>query len=166
MNLATKLDKYFPASIQAQGRNYFWQRRVTIRYGSDSEVEAQVKGTYAHEVNLYWTDGRLIVWCDCNDFVERDVSCRHLWAAILAADAKGPLTEVVWATEVMMDMDDFLDDIFNTDQAVSSQRSLHHTAQGRRHPDQHGRQGPLGRQCFRRAPLAFTQIRARLYIRA
>ena len=42
------------------------------------------------------------------------------------------------------------------------QRSLHRAAQRRRHPDQHGRQGPLGRQRLRRAPLAFAQIRARL----
>lgn len=57
MNLATKLDNYFPISIQARGQQDFCQRRVTIRYGSDSEVEARVKGTYAHEVNLYWTEG-------------------------------------------------------------------------------------------------------------
>jgi len=114
MNLAIKLDKYFSASIRARGQQDFWQHRVTIRYGSDLEVEAEVKETYAHyalEVNLYWTDGRLIVSCDCNGPVERGVPCQHLWAAILAADAKGHLSEVVSATEVMLDMDDFFDEI-------------------------------------------------------
>ncbi len=114
MNLATKLDKYFTASIRARGQQDFWQHRVTIRYGSDLEVEAEVKETYAHyahEVNLYWTDGRLIVYCDCNGPVERGVPCQHLWAAILAAAAKGHLSEVVSATEVMLDMDDFFDEI-------------------------------------------------------
>ena len=102
MNLAIKLDKYFSASIRARGQQDFWQHRVTIRYGSDLEVEAEVKETYAHyalEVNLYWTDGRLIVSCDCNGPVERGIPCQHLWAAILAADAKGHVSEVVSATE-------------------------------------------------------------------
>jgi len=114
MNLAIKLDKYFPASIRARGQQDFWQHRVTIRYGSDSKVEAEVKETYAHyalEVNLYWTDGRLIVYCDCNGPVERGVPCQHLWAAILAADEEGHLSEVVSATEVTLDMDDFFDEI-------------------------------------------------------
>jgi putative transposase len=42
------------------------------------------------------------------------------------------------------------------------QRSLHWAAKERRHRDQHGWQGPLGRQRLRRAAVALAQIRARL----
>ncbi|MHB2007255.1 MAG: hypothetical protein ACYCOX_04330, partial [Acidobacteriaceae bacterium] len=43
--------------------------------------------------------------------MERGVPCQHLWAAILAADEEGHLSEAVSATEVMLDMDDFFDEI-------------------------------------------------------
>jgi superfamily II DNA or RNA helicase len=111
MNLATKLDRYFSSSIKARGLQDFLQHRVFISYSSDFEVEAQVKGTYLHDVNLYWTGGRLIVWCDCNDFMGRYVPCQHLWAVIQTADAKGYLPEVASATEVTLDMDDFFEEI-------------------------------------------------------
>lgn len=43
--------------------------------------------------------------------MEKGVPCRHLWAAILAAEEEGYLSEVVSATEVTLDMDDFFDEI-------------------------------------------------------
>ena len=45
------------------------------------------------------------------------------------------------------------------------QRSLYRAAKRRRDSNQHGWQGPLGRQCLRRAAVALAEIRARLLAR-
>jgi hypothetical protein len=105
MNLATRLAENFTTNVRKRGQDYYWQRRVRIEYGSASEVGARVKGSNAYDVSLDWKDGRLSVWCDCPYFVDSGLPCKHLWAAILAADGQGYLSAAASAADLVLDCD-------------------------------------------------------------
>src|SRR5207302_185252 len=91
MNLSKRLTGDFSATVRNRGRNYYWQNRVIIRHASNSQVDALVRGSRNYEVSLDCEHGELVAWCDCPHF-ESDGPCKHLWAAILAAEARGYLS--------------------------------------------------------------------------
>jgi hypothetical protein len=86
MSLATKLAPRFSRAICDRGRRYFLQDRVKILTGSSDGVSASVFGTCAYEVDMALSGAKLAVSCDCPYF-ESTGLCKHIWAAILAADA-------------------------------------------------------------------------------
>jgi superfamily II DNA or RNA helicase len=90
MNLVTRLAGDFSTNVRNRGKIYYWQGRVRIQHGSDSQVEAQVRGSRQYEVSLDYEAGVLSAWCDCSYF-DSGGPCKHLWATILAADARGYL---------------------------------------------------------------------------
>ena len=61
MLLASTLANYFNARVRERGYQYFSQQRVRIRYGSTSELGAQVRGSEPYEVMLQWTGSQLAV---------------------------------------------------------------------------------------------------------
>src|ERR1700730_10390561 len=99
MNLSTRLAGDFDAAVKKRGQSYYWQGLVRIRRGSDSEVEAQVRGSRRYDVDLDWADGSLSAWCDCPAF-DSNGPCKHIWATILAADAHGYLSAAAAATDL------------------------------------------------------------------
>jgi hypothetical protein len=103
MQLALPLASRFNSTIRERGHQYFRQRRVSVRHGSSSEVGGQVRRSELYHVMLQWTGSQLAVLCDCPFFVDRDQPCKHLWAAILAADAGNYLSDV--ASSRVLDMD-------------------------------------------------------------
>ncbi len=100
MNLSKRLTGDFSATVRNRGRNYYWQGRVSIRHASNSQVDALVRGSRSYEVSLDWEDGVLAASCDCAHFESEP--CKHLWAAILAADGRGYLSAVS-AADVILD---------------------------------------------------------------
>jgi uncharacterized Zn finger protein len=56
-------------------------------------------------VQFAWRDDKLAVWCDCPHFVEQGVPCKHVWAAILAADQYQYLTAAASADKLILDLD-------------------------------------------------------------
>ncbi|MGO9260443.1 MAG: SNF2-related protein [Bryobacteraceae bacterium] len=92
MNLASLLSDDFESTVRNRGKIYYWQSRVRIRHGTDREVQASVRGSRTYDVNLDWADGTLSLDCDC-EYYDSVGPCKHLWATILAADAKGYLAE-------------------------------------------------------------------------
>ncbi len=102
MNLASILSDDFDSSIRNRGKIYYWQSRVRIRRGTDREVQASVRGSRTYDVNLDWTDGTLSLDCDC-DYFDTVGPCKHLWATVLAADAKGYLAQAKGAFRVARD---------------------------------------------------------------
>jgi superfamily II DNA or RNA helicase len=48
---------------------------------------ARVRGSRVYDVEITWDDGGLVLFCDCPYF-ESGEPCKHLWATILASDAK------------------------------------------------------------------------------
>ncbi|HLH43373.1 MAG TPA: SWIM zinc finger family protein, partial [Bryobacteraceae bacterium] len=88
MNLSRKLSGYFSSAVRARGQEYYWQGRVRVGYGSADSVDAQVRGSRVYNVKLDWERGVLSGRCDCAYF-ETDGACKHLWAALLASEARG-----------------------------------------------------------------------------
>jgi len=78
MLLSAKLARQFSSATRKRGQDYYRQRHVEIQRGSDSEVEARVSGTQAHDVDLNLSSDRLSVWCECPDYVDSGFLCKHL----------------------------------------------------------------------------------------
>jgi len=90
MSLASRLSANFEPSVRGRGQNYYWGGQVRIRRGSPTELTARVDGERTYNVELGYEDGWLDVYCECPYF-EGEGLCKHLWAAILAADDYGHL---------------------------------------------------------------------------
>jgi superfamily II DNA or RNA helicase len=91
--LASKLERLFPYEVRSRGQSYYSRGFVRIQRGSARSLDAVVSGSQAYEVGLEWDDGELSLYCDCPYF-ESDGPCEHLWAAVLAAEARGYLSKV------------------------------------------------------------------------
>ncbi len=104
MSLSTKLSGDFGGTVRRRGQNYVWQRLVTIDRGSDSSVAARVAGSRMYHVGIDWDQGLLSARCDCPYFVTEG-PCKHLWATLLAAEARGYLSAVPSEPDLMVDYD-------------------------------------------------------------
>jgi superfamily II DNA or RNA helicase len=96
------LARDFPIAVRRRGEEYHGQRLVRLEEGSDSKVTASVQGSQHYEVDLDWKPGELSVWCDCPYF-ESNGPCKHLWAAILMAEARGYLSNAAADPELAME---------------------------------------------------------------
>jgi len=105
MSLSTKLAASFTKNVRKRGDDYYCRGRVMVQEGSQSELTACVRGSGLYEVQFAWRDDRLAAWCDCPHFVEQGVPCKHVWAAILAADEHQYLTAAASADKLILDLD-------------------------------------------------------------
>ena len=88
------LRAYIPRGSVTRGDAYFAQGRVRrIDDLGDGVIEADVQGTFLYSVRLALDDDQLTVRCDCPLFEDRLEECKHIWAVIRAASAKGWLPE-------------------------------------------------------------------------
>jgi len=94
MKLANALSADFDPDVRSRGASYYRSGAVRIRRGSDTEVEARVRGSRQYDVELNWDGTTLCMFCDCPYFEGR-VPCKHLWATILASDAQDYLSDIV-----------------------------------------------------------------------
>ncbi|MGH8220477.1 MAG: SNF2-related protein [Steroidobacteraceae bacterium] len=77
------------ATVAHRGAEYFRAGRVRITSGSASRVAASVRGTSPYDVELVRRRKAILASCTCPYF---DVDlCKHIWAAVLAAEARGLL---------------------------------------------------------------------------
>jgi len=106
MSLSTRLASFFSSSIRTRGHDYFRRGFVRLQRGSDSEVTARVTGSRPYDVSLDWEDGVLDSWCDCPYFASEGL-CKHLWAVILAAEARGYLSAAASSKELVLGFDDY-----------------------------------------------------------
>lgn len=104
MHLSTRLAGEFSATVRKRGESYYRQGRVRIQKGSASALKARVRGSNIYAVTLDWQPDKLTAWCDCPYY--DDGNCKHLWAAILAADAHGYLTAAASAVDLTLDLSD------------------------------------------------------------
>jgi superfamily II DNA or RNA helicase len=91
MNLSARLTENFSANVRRRGEQYHRERRVHIQGGSESELYASVLGSETYDVQLNFSNGMLSICCDCPRFADTGNPCKHLWAAIVAADERGYL---------------------------------------------------------------------------
>jgi superfamily II DNA or RNA helicase len=102
VNLSDRLAGIFDSTVRHRGKKYFLQGRARIQNGSDSSVEARVRGSLDYKVTLDWEDGVLTAECDC-PYVGSEGPCKHLWAAILAADQYRHLSAARRARDLTFD---------------------------------------------------------------
>src|SRR3990170_2152879 len=80
--LSEKIFEQVDRLSRERGRSYF--------IGGDAwRVDARVKGSHLYGVRIAFGDDFLEVNCSC-PFFDRDlVTCKHIWAAVLAAEREG-----------------------------------------------------------------------------
>ena len=94
MKLSSELASDFDYSTRSRGIQYFRSGKVWIKDGSGVAVRAKVRGSGFYDVGIFWDgNGGLDLWCECPYF-DSDGPCKHLWATILAAEARGYLSGV------------------------------------------------------------------------
>ena len=92
MGIAQKVSRDFAEGVKSRGQSYFDKGRVAITSAKAGEiVVAKVRGTEPYRVKLRVRGGRLHASCTCLYFGPEGEACKHLWATILAADARGLL---------------------------------------------------------------------------
>jgi len=120
LNLSARLAPQFTRNVRHRGEEYYWHDQVRIERASESELHARVRGSQTYDVELNFRDGTLSVWCDCPYFADNGVPCKHLWAAILAAEAEGGLSVAASAPQLVLSDDSelpFHDDDLKTPKA-------------------------------------------------
>ncbi len=91
MKLTSALEHDFDHATRSRGAHYFRTGAVRIERASDTCVSAWVQGSRLYEVEINWDSGEgLSLRCACPYFGSGG-PCKHLWATVLAAEAKGHL---------------------------------------------------------------------------
>jgi uncharacterized Zn finger protein len=116
MTLSERLDARFDPASQRKGQGLFLSRAVRLNEGSPRHFHGEVQGTRYYQVNIDFDGRTVLLGCECPFFASTG-PCKHLWAAILEAEKRGLLSEVVKApsVEVEEDLEDdseLLDDSF------------------------------------------------------
>ena len=91
MGIAQKVSRLFSDAVRSRGQSYFAKGRVAVTAASPGEVVAKVRGTAKYRVRLRVRGTKLHVSCTCPYFAPTGEPCKHLWATILLADARGLL---------------------------------------------------------------------------
>lgn len=91
MSLVSQVAYQVAGDVRSRGRPYYTSGAVSILAGDNRSVRAKVQGTELYHVSLKRTRKSLKVACSCPYYEDRLRPCKHIWATILAADAKGYL---------------------------------------------------------------------------
>ncbi len=90
MYLQRHLKSQIPSGTRQFGDYLYAAGKVRLLNGNQWRVEAQVKDEVVEAVTLSRQGTEIVAACSCPDF-ETDGVCRHVWAAIRAADTKSYL---------------------------------------------------------------------------
>src|SRR6185295_8869412 len=90
MSLASALTPFINSKVRKRGVHYFNAGHVRITACGPEAADAVVAGSSLYEVSLFREGKILRAFCSC-PFAERGEACKHVWAALLAVDAKGGL---------------------------------------------------------------------------
>jgi hypothetical protein len=89
MSLTSRFATLIDSRVRSRGRSYYSDGEVRIKQGDERYVRAKVRGSLDYTVILSINRDTFSVSCTCPYF-EEDV-CKHVWAVMLAAEAKGYL---------------------------------------------------------------------------
>jgi len=107
MTLASQLARQVDPTIQQRGRKYFFDGAVRIVEGGPDAVKARVRGTSNYTVRLKRDKDILRVECTCPYFEDNLLTCKHVWATVLAADAQGYLNAPVKGRLRLVEEDEY-----------------------------------------------------------
>lgn len=91
MGIAQKVSRIFNDAVRSRGQSYFAKGRVALISSAPGEVVARVRGTAKYRVRLRTRGNKLHIACSCPYFTPFGEPCKHIWATILMADARGLL---------------------------------------------------------------------------
>jgi superfamily II DNA or RNA helicase len=77
--------------LRERGQEYFQRGAVRLLRANRTEVDAQVHGDAVYRVHIEARSGGLQVTCSCPYNLRQAGACKHIWAAILAAESEGHL---------------------------------------------------------------------------
>ena len=81
----------FSDAVRSRGQSYFVKGRVSVMAARPGEVVAKVRGTSKYRVRLRMRGSKLLASCTCPYFSPQGEPCKHLWATLLMAEARGLL---------------------------------------------------------------------------
>ena len=91
IGIAQKVARNFSDAVRSRGQSYFVKGRVTVMAARPGEVVAKVRGTSKYRVRLRMRGSKLLASCTCPYFSPQGEPCKHLWATLLLAEARGML---------------------------------------------------------------------------
>jgi superfamily II DNA or RNA helicase len=87
------LEQFVPSGSLSKGRHYFRSGAVLIDTASADRVEATVRGGGRYSVAVFVDEAAVVVSCTCPHYGDGNL-CKHIWAAVLAAESKGHLRSI------------------------------------------------------------------------
>ena len=89
------IEQLVPSGSLTKGRNYFRDGAVQIGAASMDRVEAIVKGGGRYDVVIFLDleEQAVVGSCTCPHYDNLNI-CKHIWAALLAAESKGHLQRI------------------------------------------------------------------------
>jgi superfamily II DNA or RNA helicase len=91
IGIAQKVARNFSDAVRSRGQSYFIKGRVSVMAARPGEVVAKVRGTSKYRVRLRMRGSKLLASCTCPYFSPQGEPCKHLWATLLMAEARGLL---------------------------------------------------------------------------
>jgi hypothetical protein len=91
IGIAQKVARNFSDAVRSRGQSYFVKGRVAVMAARPGEVVAKVRGTSKYRVRLRMRGSKLLASCTCPYFSPQGEPCKHLWATLLLAEARGLL---------------------------------------------------------------------------
>ncbi len=109
--VSARIAQEFAPAVRTQGEALLQDGRV-IRFssGKQGSISAVVRGSMDYQVDLLHDDDALVVSCTCLSFEEGNF-CKHIWAVVRFAEAKGVLPAVAGSRpfRLMADVDSLLE---------------------------------------------------------
>ncbi|MEZ6052859.1 MAG: SNF2-related protein [Planctomycetaceae bacterium] len=88
MSLARLLESQFRGDIRFRGAAYLEAERVEVVRVTPDELYGVVRDGTEYETHLSRQNNTLNMYCSCvSESTSRNISCKHLWATVLAVDA-------------------------------------------------------------------------------
>lgn len=97
-----ELEQFIPSGSLSKGRYYFRSGAVQIGAVSADRVEAMVRGGGLYSVEVYLDVETVVASCTCPHY-DGGHLCKHIWAAILAAESKGHLRRIGEISDVFIE---------------------------------------------------------------
>ncbi|MFP6765487.1 MAG: helicase SNF2, partial [Planctomycetaceae bacterium] len=92
MSLAKVLESRFRGDVRFRGQAYVSGERVEITHVTEERVYGVVHDGQEFQTQLSREDSQLVTFCTCAKPGQQDVSCKHVWATVLATEDQGYLS--------------------------------------------------------------------------
>ena len=94
MTLAASLARFVDWRVRDRGREYYRRGQVDVLDSDAESIVAVVAGSGEYDVSLTLRSPELWASCSC-PFFDRGMPCKHIWALLLEADARGGLKDAL-----------------------------------------------------------------------